>query len=181
MASVGEPITRPRYTEQRDRSQTVLAAPRDTKGATPHQAVPGAPLVGRPGVGNCLPRTWLPRRPGTPVTRTPGDPTTPSRGWKSAVKLWKDPACWRHARQSRNPWLSGSFADTCGRCLKRIGRPYPIFHPPQRPYGPKDPAIGVPVRSRGTRPVRRQVTVQRPRPRSGDASIARSHRRLRQQ
>ena len=33
MASVGEPINRPRYTGQRDRSQTVLAAPRDTKGA----------------------------------------------------------------------------------------------------------------------------------------------------
>ena len=54
MASVGEPINRPRHTGQRDRSQTVLAAPRDTKGAAPHQAAPGAPLAGRPGVGNCL-------------------------------------------------------------------------------------------------------------------------------
>ena len=58
MASVGEPINRPRYTGQRDRSQIVLAAPRDKPGAAPHQAVAGAPLVGRPGVGNCLPRTW---------------------------------------------------------------------------------------------------------------------------
>ena len=36
-----------------------LAAPRDTKGAAPHQAAPGAPLAGRPGVGNCLPHIGL--------------------------------------------------------------------------------------------------------------------------
>ena len=48
MASVGEPINRPRHTEQRDRSQTVLAAPRDTKGAAPYQAAPGAPPRGPP-------------------------------------------------------------------------------------------------------------------------------------
>ena len=49
MASVGEPINRPRHTGQRDRSQTVLAAPRDTR--EPHRIKPaGAPLEGRPGV-----------------------------------------------------------------------------------------------------------------------------------
>ena len=53
MASVGEPINRPRHTEQRDRSQTVLAAPRDTKGAAPYRG----PFVGRRGVGNSLPCT----------------------------------------------------------------------------------------------------------------------------
>ena len=54
MASVGEPINRPRYTEQRDRSQIVLAAPRAKPGAAPHQAAPGAPREGRPGHGNYL-------------------------------------------------------------------------------------------------------------------------------
>ena len=50
MASVGEPINRPRHTGQRDRSQTVLAAPRDTYG--PHLIKPpGVALTGRPGVG----------------------------------------------------------------------------------------------------------------------------------
>ncbi len=56
MAFVGEPINRPRYTGQRDRSQTVLAAPRDTKGAAPHQAAPGTPLAGRPGYRQKPPR-----------------------------------------------------------------------------------------------------------------------------
>ena len=50
MASVGEPINRPRYTGQRDRSQTVLAAPRVTR--EPHLINPsGAPFAGRPGLG----------------------------------------------------------------------------------------------------------------------------------
>ncbi len=48
---VGEPINRPHHREQRDRSQTVLPAPRDTRGRNLHQPCPGHPLMGRPGIG----------------------------------------------------------------------------------------------------------------------------------
>ena len=48
MSSVGEPINRPRHTEQRDRSQTVLAAPRDTRSRTLIKPRPGRPARGAP-------------------------------------------------------------------------------------------------------------------------------------
>ena len=43
MASVGEPINRLRHIGQRDRSQTVLAAPRDTRSRTLIKPRPGRP------------------------------------------------------------------------------------------------------------------------------------------
>ena len=98
MASVGEPINRPRHTEQRDRSQTVLAAPRDTRGRTSSSRARDAPR-GPPG------RRQLSLGASDYSLGAPCNPE------KWGLPPIRSPSCLRNK----------------GLSLKRIGWLYPIF------------------------------------------------------
>ena len=139
MASVGEPINRPRHTRQRDRSQTVLAAPRDTRGRALSSPARGA-LRGSPRAAatifrriglrsGCAWEKW-----GREYVKKSGSATSGALGSPLGFTALHSPrlAVPAFFHIFLPPIRSPSCLRNKGLSLKRIGWLYPIFRPPHR-------------------------------------------------